>query len=118
MVEVTKSATEQIDAYFKDKEILPIRIFLNAGGWGGPSLGMALDEPKETDHVYDIDGFKYIVDKEFMEKVKPIKIDFSETVNAEDISFIEEMIHNAFKTDQSSKLKIPDIQSKEIKVDT
>ena len=38
---------------------------------------MALDEPKETDNVYEIDGFKYIVDKEFLEKVKPIKVDFS-----------------------------------------
>ena len=38
---------------------------------------MALDEPKDTDHIFDIDGFKYIVDKEFMEKIKPIKIDFS-----------------------------------------
>lgn len=32
MVEITKSATEQIAEYFKDKEITPIRIFLNAGG--------------------------------------------------------------------------------------
>ena len=32
MVEVTKSATEQIAEYFKDKEATPIRIFLNAGG--------------------------------------------------------------------------------------
>ena len=38
---------------------------------------MALDESKETDNVYEIDGFTYIVDKEFMEKVKPIKVDFS-----------------------------------------
>jgi len=32
MVEVTKSATEQIAEYFKGKEVSPIRIFLNAGG--------------------------------------------------------------------------------------
>ena len=32
MLEVTPSATEQIAAYFKDKEIKPIRIFLNQGG--------------------------------------------------------------------------------------
>ncbi len=38
---------------------------------------MALDESKETDNVYEIDGFTYIVDKEFLEKVKPIKVDFS-----------------------------------------
>lgn len=39
---------------------------------------MALDEPKDTDYVYEIDGFEYIVNKEFMDKVKPIKVDFTE----------------------------------------
>ena len=38
---------------------------------------MALDEPKETDEVFEIDGFKYIVDKAFMEKARPIKVDFA-----------------------------------------
>ncbi len=37
---------------------------------------MALDEPKDTDDSYEIGGFKYIVDKEFLEKVQPIKVDF------------------------------------------
>jgi Fe-S cluster assembly iron-binding protein IscA len=39
-------------------------------------MAMALDESKDTDNVFEIDGFKYIVDKEFLEKVKPIKVDF------------------------------------------
>lgn len=38
---------------------------------------MALDEPKNTDKVYDIDKFQYIVNKELIEKVKPIKVDFT-----------------------------------------
>ena len=62
MLEVTKSATEKIAEYFKDKEITPIRIFLNSGGCGLPSLALDLDEPKDTDHVFDIDGFNFIVD--------------------------------------------------------
>jgi Fe-S cluster assembly iron-binding protein IscA len=37
---------------------------------------MALDEPKENDNVYEIEGFQYVVDKLFLEKAKPIKIDF------------------------------------------
>jgi len=41
-------------------------------------LAMALDEPKDTDHVYDIDGFTYIVDKVFAEKAQPIRVDFTE----------------------------------------
>ncbi len=37
---------------------------------------MALDEPRENDNEYEVDGFKYIVDNAFMEKVEPIKVDF------------------------------------------
>jgi len=39
---------------------------------------MALDEPKESDTVYENNGFTYIVDREFMEKAQPIKVDFTE----------------------------------------
>ena len=38
---------------------------------------MALDEPNVNDDVYEVDGFKYVVNKEFMDKVSPIKIDFA-----------------------------------------
>ena len=41
-------------------------------------MALALDEPKATDAVYDIDGFQYIVDKEFLSKATPIKVDFKE----------------------------------------
>jgi hypothetical protein len=39
---------------------------------------MALDEPKDADEIYNIDGFKYLVNKDFMERAKPIKVDFEE----------------------------------------
>jgi len=41
-------------------------------------LAMALDEPKDSDEAYEVGGYKYIADKGFMEKAKPVKIDFSE----------------------------------------
>ena len=37
---------------------------------------MALDEPKDTDNVFNVNGFKFILDKDFYEKVKPVKVDF------------------------------------------
>ena len=37
---------------------------------------MALDEPRETDDEFEIDGFTYLVDKEFLQKAQPIKVDF------------------------------------------
>jgi Fe-S cluster assembly iron-binding protein IscA len=32
MVEVTEAASQQISEYFKDRDVVPIRIFLNEGG--------------------------------------------------------------------------------------
>ena len=37
---------------------------------------MALDEPKDTDITYDVNGFQFIMDKEFDEKAKPVTVDF------------------------------------------
>jgi len=39
---------------------------------------MALDELKETDDVYEVEGIKYVVDKEFLKQATPIKVDFKE----------------------------------------
>ena len=39
-------------------------------------MAMALDEPKESDNVYDVNGFQFIMDKEFDEKAKPVTVDF------------------------------------------
>jgi iron-sulfur cluster assembly protein len=77
MLEVTQAATAQVAEYFSGQNPTPIRIFLNQGGWAGPGLAMALDEPKDTDQVYTIDGFTYLVDNDLLEKAKPIKVDFS-----------------------------------------
>jgi len=39
---------------------------------------MAIDnEKKASDNVYEISGFEYLVDKDFMAKVTPVKIDFN-----------------------------------------
>lgn len=37
---------------------------------------MALDEPKDNDSVFDVEGFQYLVDNGLLEKAKPIKVDF------------------------------------------
>ena len=39
---------------------------------------MALDEPNEMDETFEIDGFKYVVNKNFLEKAQPIMVDFQE----------------------------------------
>ncbi|WP_319524784.1 hypothetical protein [uncultured Desulfosarcina sp.] len=37
---------------------------------------MALDELTEADTKFDVDGFEFIVNTDFLEKAQPIKVDF------------------------------------------
>lgn len=37
---------------------------------------MALDEPNDQDKEFDVDGYKYIVNKDFLKRAQPIKVDF------------------------------------------
>ena len=37
---------------------------------------MAQDEPKNTDDIFQVDGFEYIIDKELLGRAQPIKVDF------------------------------------------
>jgi Fe-S cluster assembly iron-binding protein IscA len=37
---------------------------------------MALDEPKDSDQVFDVNGFQFIMDKDFYDQAKPVKVDF------------------------------------------
>lgn len=38
-------------------------------------MAMVLDEPRDTDTVFDVKGFEFIADNEFLEKANPIIID-------------------------------------------
>ena len=78
MFEVTSLASEKIIEFLKDKDEKPsIRVMLAEGGCSGPALGLALDdEAKDNDDKFESAGLHFLIDKDLMEKVKPIKIDY------------------------------------------
>ncbi len=92
MFKVTEKANEMIQEFFKDKKEIPnIRIFLSQGGWSGPSLGMALDEPHEDDEILKDNGMTYLINKELFEQAKPINIDFTESAMGSGFSISSSM---------------------------
>ena len=76
MLEVTKSATDKIAEYFKDKPLKPVRILLQGGGCTMPSLALDVGEPKDKDEVFEIDGFQFVIDKILMKEAQSINIDY------------------------------------------
>ena len=77
MITLTPQAKKMLDDYFSTQlSVSPVRIFV-APGWGGPRLGLALDEPTETDDVFEIQGYKFVIDKSLLQTAAPIEIDAS-----------------------------------------
>ena len=76
MVSMSEKAEAALKEFFKDKEITPIRIFLQSGGCSGSSLAMVLDEAKDTDDVVNVNGFTLLVDKDLHTLAKGISLDF------------------------------------------
>lgn len=77
MLEVTKSATDKIAEYFKDKPLKPVRILLQGGICAMPSLALDVGEPKDKDDVFEIDGFQFVIDKILMKEAQSIMVDYS-----------------------------------------
>ena len=79
MFTVTEKALEVIKDFIKEKKAdSAVRITLSIG-WSGPTLGMALDEPVNTDEVFEEKGTKFVIDKDIYNQAKPINVDFVST---------------------------------------
>ncbi|MBF0201063.1 MAG: IscA/HesB family protein [Desulfamplus sp.] len=76
MITVTQPAQEQVKAYFADKDIQPVRIFLTQG-CGGAQLAMALDEKRESDAVFEFSCVEYIMDNSLLDEAKPVEVGYS-----------------------------------------
>jgi len=90
MFNVTDSAKVEVAAYFSDKEVKPIRLFVQSGGCSGSSLVMAVDEKKDGDKIFSIDGIDYLIEEALFSEVQPIEIDFKETGFTINSSFVPE----------------------------
>ena len=79
MLDVTDLAVTKLKEYMAENKIeSAIRIALMQGGWSGPSLGLALDEPKDTDETFDNDAVKFLVDNDLMKNCGDIKVDYND----------------------------------------
>jgi iron-sulfur cluster assembly accessory protein len=49
------------------------------GGCSGTSLGMALDEQKQDDQVFEENGVTFVINQDLLSEIQPITVDFIET---------------------------------------
>ena len=75
MFEVTPRATRLITDHFKDREKSPIRVFVRIGGCGIRRFGVALEKPRNSDRIFNIDGTIFVINRKLYDMVRPIRMD-------------------------------------------
>ena len=61
MITITDMAKEKLLPVFAENPGKLLRIVLNGIGWGGPKLGVALDEPREDEQPFKVDGIDVLI---------------------------------------------------------
>ena len=76
MVEVTAPAQDALKNIMEEKNMTGALRFFLQQGCGGGQLALAVDEQKETDHVFEVGGYTYVVDKGLAIQTGSLKLDF------------------------------------------
>jgi Fe-S cluster assembly iron-binding protein IscA len=77
MFNVSEDAVAELKAFFEDKPLSPIRIYLAPGGCSGPRLSLALDEAGAEDMTMEQNGFSFCIAKTLWDEVGGLNIDLS-----------------------------------------
>lgn len=76
MFEVTERARQELKAFFSDRDVQPLRVFLKTRTCGGPRLVVGVDERHAGDRVFVVDGLTYVIERGFFDQIQPVTVDF------------------------------------------
>ena len=57
---IDKTTKESLISDLNKKNKSAVRLMIKSFGWGGPILGIALDEQRENDEAFEVDGIKFV----------------------------------------------------------
>jgi iron-sulfur cluster assembly protein len=82
MVNLTEAAAEKVSALItaKNNDQLALRIFIKSGGCSGFSYGMALDEAKDNDKIFEQNGIKVVIDEQSGQYLAGAEVDYVESM--------------------------------------
>jgi iron-sulfur cluster assembly accessory protein len=83
VLSATPAAVEKIKALIAEKELTGcgLRVFVAGGGCSGLQYGMAFEKnPREDDHIVEVDGVRLIVDPVSLPYIAGANIDFIDSL--------------------------------------
>ena len=80
VIEVTDIAKKELDEILKTKDTdKHLKIYVAGHGWGGPSFGMALEEPGEEDLKMQVDGYNFLIGDGLEDVYEKFVVDYSDS---------------------------------------
>lgn len=80
-IRISDTASEYLKNELRSKGLdKSLRVFVSGLGWGGPIFGIALDEQRDNDNIYNVNGVNILFDKETSEYTKGFEIDYKKSV--------------------------------------
>lgn len=77
---VTEKAIEKLKELMEEKQTdKHLRIFIAGYGWGGPSIGLALEEPKDDDIKVEVDNLNFTVEDGLSDTFDVLTVDYSDS---------------------------------------
>lgn len=78
-INVTDLAKEKLINLVQEKNTdKHLRLFVASYGWGGPTIGLALEEPKDDDLKIEIDSLKFTVEDGLSDTFDVLTVDYSD----------------------------------------
>ena len=77
MVKISQQAVQQLQEY-RDRRGPEscVRIGILSGSTTGPSLGISIDDRKETDEIFEYGELRVIIDRPLLEYCEEISVDY------------------------------------------
>ena len=76
MVQITDSARDKIKDIIKEETNKFLRLYIEGIGWGGPRIGMALDEPDADEESMVINEIDVLISDRVKDLVDDTTIDY------------------------------------------
>ena len=76
MINVTDAARNKLKEVLNNNPGKHLRIFIEGYGWGGPNLGLTLDEPKKNENQIQTNGIDFLVTDDVKDYAERSTIDY------------------------------------------
>jgi iron-sulfur cluster assembly protein len=74
---VTDITVEKLKEYMAQNNIVsPLRVALMQGGCSGPALGLALDERKDNDEIFEKNDLTFLIEKGLLDLCGSINVEY------------------------------------------